>query len=119
MTDATMINCAITSTVAPQRLNRLRKKCFLRSSLTAAAKASTENKPVIAALKRSTPSRQNRARWGPRRCATQNLNSVLVFVMATSLYLLGWSAPARAQNQTPAQARQQLLQDLDSGQLRD
>jgi len=38
-------------------LSRLRNKCFLRGSLTAAAKAGAENKPVIAALK---------------RCATQN-----------------------------------------------
>jgi hypothetical protein len=39
------------------RLNRLRKKCFSACSLTAAAKAGAENKPLIAAV---------------NRCATQN-----------------------------------------------
>src|SRR5467141_1213108 len=102
MTDATMINCAIISTVAPQRLSRLRKKCFPRNRLTAAAKAGAESKPVIAALK---------------RCATRNLAPV--FGLAASLWLLSASVPARAQIQTQAQTRQQLLQDLDSGQLRD
>jgi len=38
--------------VAP---NRLLKKYFLRGSLTAAAKAGAEKKPLIAALKRSPP----------------------------------------------------------------
>jgi putative flippase GtrA len=45
---------------------------FLGGSLTAAAKADREDKPVTAALKPSTPAGQNRACWGPRRCATQN-----------------------------------------------
>jgi hypothetical protein len=80
----------------------LLKNPFSIRILTSAAKAGTEKKPVIAAvnrcatqnqvqqrlfqqpvkriqdnavtaaLKRSTPSRQNRACWGPRRCATGN-----------------------------------------------
>jgi hypothetical protein len=153
------------------RLNRLRKKYLPRRSRTSAAKASSENKPVIAAVNRcatqnqvqhrlfpqavkscpsrswrsprfsanckagpqaklvitavkpSTPSRQDAAAWGPRRCATQNLapifNLASIFVIATSLCLLWLGAQAQTQNQTQAQTRQQLLQDLDSGQLRD
>jgi hypothetical protein len=44
-------------------------------------KAVDENKPVIAALKRSTPSRQNRACWGtpalrhPKSGATSSLSA--------------------------------------------
>jgi len=37
-----------------------------------AAKAAIESAAAIAALKRSTPTSQKRACWGPRRCATQN-----------------------------------------------
>ena len=46
-------------------------------------------------------------------------NLAPVFGLAASLCLLSASVPARAQIQTQAQTRQQLLQDLDSGQLRD
>src|SRR6202521_4702694 len=102
---------------ARRRLERVVEDSLLRS--LPAAKAGPRSKPAIAALKPSTPSRQNRACWGPRRCATQNLNPVFVIVIATSLYLSCWSAAAHAQNQTQAQTRQQLLQDLDSGTLRD
>ena len=42
-----------------------------RCRLTAVAEADFGNEPVIAAVNRSTPSRQNRACWGPRRGATQ------------------------------------------------
>ena len=118
MTDNTMLNDGMMGATACRRLNRVMENFLLRS-LTAAAKAGPQAKPVNAALKPSTPSRQNRPCWGPRRCATQNLNPVFVIVIATSLYLSCWSAAAHAQNQTQAQTRQQLLQDLDSGQLRD
>ncbi len=118
MTDNKMLNDGMMGTTARQRLNGVMEDFLLRS-LTAAAKAGPQPKPVNAALKPSTPSRQNRAYWGPRRCATQNLNPVFVIVIATSLYLSYWSAAAHAQNQTQAQTRQQLLQNLDSGQLRD
>jgi hypothetical protein len=46
------------------RIHRLRKKCLLRRSLTSAAKADTENKPIIAAV---------------NRCATQNQVHHLLF----------------------------------------
>jgi len=41
-------------------------------SVTSAANAAPAVMSLIAALKRSTPASQNRARWGPRRCATPN-----------------------------------------------
>src|SRR6266566_1561152 len=104
MTDATMINGAMTSMAADMRLNSTQIEYFLRHSLTAAADADPQAKLLIAALK---------------RCATQNLGRVFVIVIATSLSGLCPSASAQAQNQTQAQTRQQLLQDLDSGQLRD
>jgi tetratricopeptide (TPR) repeat protein len=53
-----------------------------------------------------------------KRCATRN--PVLLFFLIAIAYLcclLG--TPALAQNQTQAQTRRQLLQDLESGQLRD
>jgi Flp pilus assembly protein TadD len=91
MTDETMLQDAMSTPI----------EYFLRHCLTAAAKSGHQAKPVIAALK---------------RCATQSLGLVFA-VVATSPCLLFFSAPALAQNQ--AQTRQQLLQDLDSGQLRD
>jgi hypothetical protein len=54
----------VRETVAGESPNRLRKKYLPRDSLTPAAKASAENKPVTAALK---------------RCATQNQERNLVF----------------------------------------
>src|SRR6202521_6018474 len=106
MTSVTMLNDAMTGTTALRRLNSTLIEYFLRRSLTAAAKAGPLAKPVIAALK---------------RCATQNLGHVFVIAtaIATSLCLSSVSVPAQAQNQTQAQTRQQLLQELDSGQLRD
>ncbi len=47
------------------------KNCPPPRSLTAAAKAVSESRPDLAAVNRSTPARQSRAFWGPRRCATQ------------------------------------------------
>jgi len=70
MTDATMINGAMTSTAAHLRLNSTQIEYFLRRSLTAAADAGPQAKLLIAALK---------------RCATQNLGHVFVIVIATSL----------------------------------
>src|SRR5258708_8027609 len=104
MTDATMINGAMTSMAAHLRLNSTQIEYFLRHRLTAAADAGPQAKLLIVALK---------------RCATQKLGHVFVIVIATSLSGLCPSASAQAQNQTQAQTRQQLLQDLDSGQLRD
>src|SRR6266478_1348181 len=103
MTDATMINGAMTSTAAHLRLKSTQIGYFQRPSLTA-ADAGPQAKLLIAALK---------------RCAIQNLGHVFVIVIATSLSGLCPSVSAQAQNQTQAQTRQQLLQDLDSGQLRD
>ena len=111
-----MINDGIMGATARRGLNRVMEDFLLRS-LPAAAKAGPRSKPVIAALKSSTPSRQNRACWGPRRCATRNLAPA--FFIATSLWLLSVSDRAQAQLPTQAQTRQQLLHDLDSGQLRD
>lgn len=53
--------------------------------------------------------------------ATQatNRNFPVLIVVAASIFLFFLSSPAQAQNQTLAQTRQQLAQDLDSGQLRD
>jgi len=49
-------------------------KARARSSFSAAAcKTDIENKPMIATVNRSAPSRQSRACWGPR-CATQRQN---------------------------------------------
>ena len=113
-----MTNGAITNVAGPERQNSLMlMEYFLRHSLPAAAKAGLQDRPVIAALKPSTPSRQNRACWGPRRCATQSLG--LALAIATSLCLFSMAAPAQTQNQTQAQTRQQLLQELDSGQVRE
>src|SRR5271156_2067815 len=42
-----------------------------------------------------------------------------VFFVAASLFLVCLSAPAQSQSQTQAQTHQQLLDELDSGQLRD
>src|SRR5208282_720699 len=42
-----------------------------------------------------------------------------LIIRAILLCLPGPAAPAQTQDLTPAQTRQQLLQDLDSGQLRD
>src|ERR1700675_1309930 len=116
MTDVTMINNGMMGAIALRRLNRVMENFLLRS-LPAAAQSGPQAKPVIAALKPSTPSRQNRACRGPRRCATRN--PAPVFVIAASLCLLSLFVQAQAQNQTQAQTRQQLLHDLDSGQLRD
>src|ERR1700720_3604280 len=116
MTDAAMINDGIMGATARRRLNRVMEDFLLRS-LPAAAKAGPRSKPVIASLKPSTPSLQNRACWGPRHCATRNLAPA--FFIATSLWLLSVSDQAQAQLPTKAQPRQQLLHDLDSGQLRD
>src|SRR4029077_16321584 len=101
MTDATMINDGMMSATARRRLNRVMEDFLLRR-LPAAAKAGPRSKPIIAALK---------------RCATRNLASV--FFIVTSLWLLSVSDQAQQQLPTQAKTRQQLLHDLDSGQLRD
>jgi tetratricopeptide (TPR) repeat protein len=110
MKDAAMTNRTKTRTIA---LCSLRQKYLAHRHLTAAAKAGSENRPLIAAL---------------NRCATQNLppafqNPVHAFRVATSMvaisFLLSIPAPAQTLNLTLAQTRQQLLQALDSGQLRD
>src|SRR6202521_1881905 len=116
MKEPTMKNDGIMGSTARRRLNRVMENFLLRS-LPAAARPGPRSKPVIAALKPSTPSRQNRACWGPRRCATRNLAPA--FFIVTSLWLLSVSDQAQAQLPTQAQTRQQLLHDLDSGQLRD
>ena len=41
-------------------------------AIAAVNRCATQNQPAIAAVNHSTPSRQKRASWGPRRCATQN-----------------------------------------------
>src|ERR1039458_6329802 len=51
-------------------------------------KPDTENKPLTAALKRSTPSRQNRACWGPRRCATQRQEQNRIFQQTVQPFAL-------------------------------
>src|SRR5260370_4589941 len=116
MTDATMLNDGMMGATALRRLNRVMEHFLLRN-LPPAAKAGPRSKPVIAALKPSTPSRQNRACCGPPRSAVRNLAPA--FFIATSPWLLSVSDQAQAQLPTQAQTRQQLLHDLDSGQLRD
>ena len=101
------------------QLNSTLVEYFLRYSSIAAAKAAHQSKRVIAALRRSTPSRQERACWGPRRCAAPNLTAVFVIVIAIALCLLSMAATAQTQERTRVQTREQLLQDLDSDQLRD
>jgi hypothetical protein len=49
-------------------LNRLRKKCFSRRSVTAAAKAGAENKPVIAAVNRCATQKQAQTRLFHASC---------------------------------------------------
>src|SRR6266481_1781124 len=100
MTSVTMINDAIMGTTARRQLNSTLIEYFLRYSLTVAAKAGSQAKPVIAALKRSSPSRQNQACRGPRRYATRN--PAPVFVIAASLCLLSLFVQAQPQNQTQA-----------------
>jgi hypothetical protein len=46
--------------------SRLRKKCFSRRSVTAAAKAGAENKPVIAAVNRCATQKQAQTRLFPQ-----------------------------------------------------
>ena len=111
MTDDTMINGAMTGTAGRRRLDRTLDEYFVRNSSTAAAKAAAQDKRAVAALK---------------RCATQNpvLGFVIVIVIAISfiaisICLLSVPASAQTQNLTRAQTRQQLLQDLESGQLQD
>jgi Flp pilus assembly protein TadD len=104
----------MTRTEGRLRLNSTMVEYFLRNSSTPAAKAAVQSRPVIAALKPSTPSRENRACWGPRCCATQNLAPVFIVI---AICLLSALALAQTQNLTRAQTRQQLLQDLESGQL--
>src|ERR1700724_3506888 len=99
MTSVTMINDAMMGATARRPLNSTLIGYFLCHSLTAADKASPQAKPVIAALKPSTPSRQNRACRGPQRCAARSLAPV--FVIAASLCLLSLSVQAQEQNQTP------------------
>ncbi len=109
----------MTGTAGRLQLNSTLVEYSLRNRSTAAAKAAHQSKRVIAALKPSTPSRQNRACWGPRRCATPNLTPVFVIVIAISLCLLSVAARAQTQDRTRVQTREQLLQDLNSDQLRD
>jgi hypothetical protein len=49
------------------RLNRLRKKYFPRRSLTAAAKADSENKPVTAAVNRCATQKRSYGSGEPLR----------------------------------------------------
>lgn len=95
-----MLNDEMAGATANQPIINTLMEYFLLRRGTAAAKASPQAKSAIAALK---------------PCATQNLISV--FVIAVSICLL--SAVAQTQVQTLAQTREQLLQDLESGRLRD
>ncbi|MBZ5645534.1 MAG: hypothetical protein LAO19_22500, partial [Acidobacteriia bacterium] len=97
MTDTTMTNGETRGTGMSQELGSM-MACRLRSSLPAAAKAGPQSKLITVALK---------------RCAIQNL----VFVIVTSLCLLCMGVSDQAQTQ--AQTRQQLLQQLEAGQLHD
>src|SRR6202047_5296463 len=99
MTDVTMINDGMMGATARRRRERVVEDSLLRS-LPAAAKAGPRSNSVIAALKPSTPSRQNRACWGPRRCATRSLAPA--FFIVTSLWLLSVSDQAQAQLPTQA-----------------
>jgi tetratricopeptide (TPR) repeat protein len=130
MKDAAMTNCTKTGTIA---LYSLRKKYLAQRHLTSAAKAGSESRPLIAAVNRCAT--HNRIITAVDRCATENLppafqnlppafqNPVHRFMAAASIvavaFLLSIPAPAQTQNLTQAQTRQQLLQALDSGQLRD
>src|ERR1039457_3408715 len=77
-----------------QRLNRLRKKCLPRGSLTSAAKAGVGNGPVTAALK---------------RCATQN--QVLHRVFPQPVAALGACALAACLKACPATSHTTMLGD--------
>jgi tetratricopeptide (TPR) repeat protein len=72
------------------------------------------------ALKHCTAQNQVRHRIVSQplsRSPYQNLISI--FIVATSLCLLGVSAPAQSPSQTQSETRQQLLKQIDSGQLRE
>jgi len=92
MTVDTMLNDGMT---------RLRTGYSPSHRLTAAAKAGLQTQRVTAALK---------------RCATQNLPAALIVAIAL---LLTMTAPAQTQNQSASQIREQLLQELNAGQLQD
>jgi tetratricopeptide (TPR) repeat protein len=99
-----MINGAMTGTAGRLQLNSTLVEYSLRNSSILAAKAAHQSKPAIAALK----------------CyATPNLTPVFVIVIAISLCLLSVAARAQTQERTRVQTREQLLQDLDSDQIRD
>src|ERR1035441_10431003 len=76
-----------------QRLNRLRKKCLPRGSLTSAAKAGVGNGPVTAALK---------------RCATQN--QVLHRVFPQPVAALGACALAACLKACPDTSHTKMLE---------
>jgi hypothetical protein len=54
---------------------------------------------VIAGVNRSTAERQNRAFWGPRRCASQNQGQRRIISLSglTTLILLLYDLPQRHQ----------------------
>jgi hypothetical protein len=103
------------------RLNSLRKKYFLCRSLTSAAKADTENAPVIAAVNRCATQNPVQHRVFPQAvkpCRTQNPicgtrssiagDSVLALVAIILLgVLVACSKPPQTATETPAtEARQ-------------
>jgi len=137
-----MTNGAMTSRAAPQRLNRLRKKSSCPLVGASAAKAAIDFAALTARLKprpfktkvktRIVPQpvkplilRHSRRDWKPRafkaRSKPELFRSLLSLapILIITATLLCLAAPAQTRNQTQAQMRQQLLQELDSGQLRD
>jgi tetratricopeptide (TPR) repeat protein len=107
----------------------------LTTIFSAACKAHPEDKSVLspalkrrAIFERSSRAGLGRAAFHPvaprrvlthtlKRSATQNLAAIFTIIAVVISLLLSMSASAQTQDQTPAQMRQRLLQDLDSGQL--
>jgi tetratricopeptide (TPR) repeat protein len=124
MTDDPMFNDAMTGTAARPRLNRTLTEYSLRHRLTGAAYEPAEKvvegaKSTPQALKRGHIFSDLVARLKSRPSYPWRSPSFsFVIVIGTSL-LLCLAAPAQTQNQSQAQTRQQLLQELDSGHLRD
>src|SRR5882762_4571301 len=116
----TMLNDAMTGTAGRPGFSGRLTEYFLRRNLTAAANELAGN--VVEGAK-STPQPLKRGHifndFVARLKSCPSRPWRRLSVVATSISLLCVLAPAQTQNQTQAQTRRQLLQDLESGQLRD
>ena len=99
-------------------MSRLSNNSSCARHVPSAAQADAKIKAVIAALKRSTPSRQNRARWGPRRCAIPNLMMALALCGLISSCLIACKA-APTTNGTSAASTGARWEARPAGPVRD